>query len=278
MTGVQVVHSFERRDKKSAVNYMQLYYWLCYCCFMSAQAWICPVLDQLLTKQGQLESSPFTWNLRHYELHGKKYPLQIVPFIFLISKYYHRTTDTYLLAWNSSGLSSSDQSSHTRPSCLGLVQSNYEHLEGQRCHLVSGALLFASIFSSIYLEFPLLQLGPLPSHPVQDTSHSMLHAPSQQVVVDSEREDLFRLNKPTSLLMHHKLQSLTWVACSSMTMSFLYRGNQNWTQCFRHCLSRCCAEGNKLSASSAAPVSRAQDVVLKIKQLTENCSYGQLCL
>lgn len=87
--------------------------------------------------------------------------------------------------------------------------------------------LFGSTFSSIYLEFPLLQPGPFPSHPVQDKPDSIFHAPPQQVVADSERSHLSKLNKPSSLLVYHRLQPLTLVARSSMTMSLLYRGDQN---------------------------------------------------
>lgn len=49
------------------------------------------------------------------------------------------------------------------------------------------SMLFGNIFSSIYSEFPLLQLGPLASYDVQDKSDSIIHAPSQQVAADSER-------------------------------------------------------------------------------------------
>lgn len=40
------------------------------------------------------------------------------------------------------------------------------------------SMLFGNIFSSIYLEFPLLQPGPLACHPVQDKSDSIFHATS----------------------------------------------------------------------------------------------------
>lgn len=140
------------------------------------------------------------------------------------------------------------------------------------------SVLFWDIFSSIYLEFPLLKLQPPASQPVQEKSDSVFHTPSQQLSVDSERQDFSRLNKPTSLLVHHGLQPLTLVARSSMTMTFLYRRDQNWTQWFRCHLSRCCAQGNNHSTWPAAPGSSAQDGALKIRQLTENYLYGQLHL
>lgn len=180
------------------------------------------------------------------------------------------------------------EQSRARPSCSGLVQSNSEHLQGQRCHLLPGPLLqslacsLGIFFLAFSWNFPCFNLGLLPLI-LSKTSLTLssMHPPSRLLWTVTDRASL----SPSLLQAEQALlppgishAPAPHLGGNDKTMSFLYREDQNWTQCFRCCFSWCCGEGKNRSPWSAAPASSAQDVALKIRQLTENYMYGKLYL